>query len=70
MSSRDQILQRLKANRPQPAPLPENITFSAPPVADRLALFIKSFTGAGGVVKQVPDLAAIAAVLQQEFPDP
>lgn len=70
MSSRDQILNAVKANRPPFTPLPENINFSAPAVTERLPLFIKSFESAGGLVYQVLDKASIGPYLENQFQSP
>ena len=70
MSSRDQILNKIKANRPPATPLPENVVFAAPPIDQRLPLFIKSFESAGGVVCTLPDQTGIDALLNKSFTSP
>lgn len=68
MSSREEILNRVKANKPVPTPLPAQIAFGPVPEAGQQALFIRSFESAGGVAIQVPDLAGIGILLEQQFP--
>ena len=70
MSSRDLILQAVKANRPAFTPLPDATKFSAPAEADRLPIFVKSFESAGGLVYQVPDYTSIASLLEKQFTSP
>jgi L-lactate dehydrogenase complex protein LldG len=70
MSSREKILNQVRTNKPAAVPLPEHILFSSVPAAERLPAFIKSFTGAGGVVQVVPDLASIGRELQILFDNP
>jgi L-lactate dehydrogenase complex protein LldG len=70
MSSREEILKRVKANKPAWQPLPDLLSFGTVPAAERLALFIKSFESGGGVAVRVPDLPAIGAWLAQAFAGP
>jgi L-lactate dehydrogenase complex protein LldG len=70
MSSREEILNRVKANKPAPEPLPAQLSFGSVAEADRQALFIKSFESAGGIAVQVPDLPSIGQVLGQTFAGP
>lgn len=70
MSSRDKILQAVNHNRPAFTPLPDLHVFSAPPVTERLPLFIKSFENAGGVVYQVPDYTSLSNLLEKQFVSP
>jgi L-lactate dehydrogenase complex protein LldG len=70
MSSREEILNRVKTNKPAAEPLPAQLSFAQVPAAERLALFIKSFESAGGVAVQVPDLPSIGIVLEQAFAGP
>jgi L-lactate dehydrogenase complex protein LldG len=70
MSSREEILNRVRANKPAPQPLPDLLSFAPVPEAERLALFIQSFENAGGVAVQVADLPGIGAWLAQAFAGP
>ena len=70
MSSREEILNRVKASKPAPSPLPATDTFAAVAEAERQALFINSFQSAGGVAAMVPDLPSIGVMLQQAFAGP
>lgn len=70
MSSREEILSRVKANKPAPSPLPDSYAFSPLPQAEGLALFIKSFENAGGTVVQVANLPDVGTWLKQQFPGP
>lgn len=69
MSSRQDILNRVKTNKPSWQPLPE-LAFGVVPEAERLALFLKSIASAGGVALRVGDLPAIGTVLADLFPGP
>jgi L-lactate dehydrogenase complex protein LldG len=70
MSSREEILNRVRANKPALEPLPEKLSFSVVPAAEQPALFIKSFESAGGVAVRVPDLPSIGVWLAQAFAGP
>lgn len=67
--SRDQILTKIRANRPTDAiPLPENISF---PISfqDVTSKFREVLESIGGTVLQVENEAEIVAHLQTTFPD-
>jgi L-lactate dehydrogenase complex protein LldG len=70
MTSREKILSQVRQNKPVAVPLPQNNSFATVTASERLPAFIKSFTGAGGVVSLVPDLASIGRELQTLFDKP
>jgi L-lactate dehydrogenase complex protein LldG len=70
MSSRQQILNQVKANKPAQEPLPDHLTFGSVPEGERLDLFVRSFESAGGVVVPVADLPSIGTWLSQAFAGP
>ncbi|GEO06099.1 hypothetical protein AAE02nite_37630 [Adhaeribacter aerolatus] len=70
MTSREKILSQVRQNKPVAVPLPENISFATVTAPERLPAFVKSFTGAGGVVGIVSDLASIGRELQVLFDKP
>lgn len=67
MSSREEILQRVKANKPAFTPLPGDVAFTSIPLEERPSVFAKTLEGIGGVVNFVPDLPAIGAYLKEHF---
>ncbi|MGV3505454.1 MAG: LutC/YkgG family protein [Adhaeribacter sp.] len=70
MSSRQDILHRVKANKPSWQPLPAQLSFGQVPEEARPALFLQSITSAGGVALRVGSLAAVGAALEELFPGP
>ncbi|MBF9255093.1 LUD domain-containing protein [Pontibacter sp. 172403-2] len=70
MSSREKILQQVKANKPPMSPLPTQTTFASIPPEERLTAFIKSNENAGGIVCLVPDVAIIGNYLKVNFTSP
>lgn len=70
MSSREEILQRVKANKPASTPLPGNVAFTPVPPQECASVFVKTVEGIGGVVHFVPDLPAIGAYLKENFGKP
>ncbi|MGV3642197.1 MAG: LutC/YkgG family protein [Adhaeribacter sp.] len=70
MSSRQDILNRVKANKPSWQALPGQLSFGQVPQQERLALFLSSISSAGGVAGRVSSLAAVGAALAELFPGP
>lgn len=70
MSSRQDILNRVKANKPSWQALPEQLSFGQVPQQERPALFLSSISSAGGVAGRVDSLAAVGAALAELFPGP
>lgn len=70
MSSREQILNRVKANKPAFAPLPDQLSFGTVPEGERLAAFIKIFEAGGGVAVRVRSLSTIGAWLAEHYAGP
>lgn len=70
MTSREKILSQVRQNKPVAVPLPQGISFATVTEPERLPAFVKSFTGAGGVVAFAPDLASIGRDLQILFDQP
>lgn len=70
MSSRQDILNRVKANKPSWQDLPGQLSFAQVPQQERLALFLRSIASAGGVALQAGSLAAVGTALAELFPGP
>lgn len=68
MSTRDQMLARIKANQPSLQPIPTNFTFTSA-YPDLTKQFIDVLTFVGGAALVVEDFAAIRASLQTQFPN-
>jgi L-lactate dehydrogenase complex protein LldG len=68
MSSRDEILARVRANQPAPLPLPEVPLFDAGRSAS-LATFKASLVRMGGKVADVPADHDLDALVRRLFPD-
>ncbi|MFD3002998.1 lactate utilization protein C [Pontibacter toksunensis] len=70
MSSREEILKRVKANKPAATPLPGQVAFTPVPKEEAPAVFTKTVEGIGGIVNFMPDLPAIGAYLKKHFDGP
>ncbi|OZI07794.1 hypothetical protein BWI93_12560 [Siphonobacter sp. BAB-5385] len=67
-SSREIILQAIRANKPDLLPLPSVYTFESN-YPDVLAQYQQTLQMIGGTVEVVPDLAKVAERLQEIYPD-
>ncbi|HMB94189.1 MAG TPA: LUD domain-containing protein [Rhodothermales bacterium] len=68
MSSRDDILRAVGANKPSSVPLPEISTFDAP--GGRLiTLFTEAIQSIGGQVEEVDTREDVASLLTARYPD-
>ncbi len=68
MSSRQNILQAIRQNKPEAPPLPASFAFDRR-YEDPIAKFAEVLQGIGGMLIKVPDLAAVAAAIQQLYPE-
>ncbi|MEL6590911.1 MAG: LUD domain-containing protein [Bacteroidota bacterium] len=67
MSSRDDILKAVKANKPEPSPLPELPKFERPP-RTMVEAFREVAEGVGAKVVELNALADLRAVLKDRYP--
>ncbi|GAA4415139.1 LUD domain-containing protein [Nibrella viscosa] len=68
MSSRDQIIANVKANKPQALPLPEIPDFGPDP-AQTFTRFSDSLAFVGGQLVELPAGQTVADVVRERFPD-
>lgn len=66
--SREQILNKIKANKPGPRPLPDIPDF-APLHEDPVEGFVQNLQGGASTVVEVKNLEAIPAYWREHFPD-
>ena len=68
MSSRDEILERVRRNQPAPVPMPPSALFPADagPLVER---FRAGVTRMGGKLADAPDDADLAALVRRAYPD-
>lgn len=68
MTSREEILAKVKTNQPGPRPLPADLS-TVPGGMDSLTQFKTVLTTIGGAVVEVSNFEEIAQYIQQEFKD-
>jgi len=68
MTSREEILAKVKTNQPEPKPLPADLS-TVPGGMDSLTQFKTVLTTIGGAVIEVTDFEEIAQYIGQEFKD-
>lgn len=68
MTSREEILAKVKTNQPGPRPLPTDLS-TVPSGMDSLTQFKTVLTNIGGAVVEVTNFEEIAQYIQQEFKD-
>ncbi|WP_214225192.1 LUD domain-containing protein [Pedobacter sp. B4-66] len=68
MTSREEILAKVKTNQPGPRPLPADLS-TVPGGMDSLTQFKTVLTTIGGAVVEVTNFEEIAQYIQQEFKD-
>lgn len=69
MSSRDDILARVRTNQPAPVPLPAVPTFAASPASPAFERFRAAATRMGGKFADAPHDGDLGALVRQLFPD-
>lgn len=67
MPSRNDILKAIKANKPEPSPLPELPTF-AHPVEDLVQAFREAAEGVGAQVIEMEEWPQLAAAIKERYP--
>ncbi|GAA4451877.1 LUD domain-containing protein [Nibrella saemangeumensis] len=68
MSSRDQIIAKVRANKPQPLPLPEIPDFQPDP-DQTFTRFAEALAFVGGQLVELHTGQAVADVVRERFPD-